>query len=97
MTNDLYAIKELMSGCAEMGAALLMKTLKPRTDDLTQNEAFEKFGQGWVRAHAKNDLIRGYRKGPAKNSPIYYSKAELMAVRNAEKASRLEIFKDTKI
>lgn len=97
MTNDLFSIKELMSGMAELGAANLMKTLQPKTDDLTQNEAFEKFGQGWVRGHVKNDLVRGYRKGPAKNSPIYYSKLELMTVRNAEKVSRLGTFINTKI
>lgn len=97
MTNDLYTIKELMSGMAELGAANLMKSLQPKSDDLTQNEAFDKFGQAWVRGHVKNDLIRGYRKGSAKNSPIYYSKAELMAVRNAEKASRLGTFDNTKL
>jgi len=97
MTNDLYSIKELMAEMAELGAANLMKTLEPKSDDLTQNEAFEKFGQGWVRGHVKNDLIRGYRKGPSKNSPIYYSKLELMAVRNAEKVSRLGTFDNTKI
>ena len=42
-------------------------------------------------------MIKGKRKGPAKNSPIYYSKAELMAVRNALKAERLGVFSDTKI
>jgi len=97
MTNDLYSIKELMISCAELGAANLMKTLQPKSDDLTQNEAFKKFGEAWVRGHVKTDLIRGYRKGPAKNSPIYYSKAELLAVRNAEKASRLGTFDNTKI
>jgi len=97
MTNDLYAIKELMTSCSEMGAANYAKSIQPKSDDMTQNEAFEKFGQGWVRSHVKNDLIRGYRKGPAKNSPIYYSKTELMTVRNAEKASRLGVFDDTKI
>lgn len=86
-----------MISCSELGAATMMKSLQPKSDDMTQNEAFDKFGQGWVRGHVKNDLIRGKRKGPAKNSPIYFSKAELMAVRNAEKASRLETFKDIKI
>lgn len=97
MTNDLHAIKDLMTSCAELGAANLMKTLQPKTDDLTQNEAFSQFGQGWVRNCVKRDLIHGKRKGPAKNSPIYYSKAELLAVRNAEKAARLGTFSNIKI
>ena len=95
--NDLHAIKELMTGCAELGAANLMKSLQPKSDELTQNEAFEKFGQGWVRTCVKRELIKGKRKGPAKNSPIYYSKSELVAVRNSEKLARLGVFSDTKI
>ena len=92
MTNDLFAIKELMISCAELGAATVLKTLQPKSDDLTQNEAFDKFGSGWVKECKRRGLITGKRKGPAKNSPIYYSKAELMAVRNAEKLSRLGTF-----
>lgn len=86
-----------MVSCAELGAANLMKTLQPKSDDLTQNEAFEMFGQGWIRDCRRRDLIHGKRKGPAKNSPIYYSKAELLAVRNAEKAARLGTFSNIKI
>lgn len=86
-----------MVSCAELGGAHVMKSLQPKSDDLTQNEAFDKFGQGWVRSCVRRELIKGKRKGPAKNSPIYFSKAELMAVRNAEKASRLGVFDNTKL
>jgi len=95
--TDLYTIKELMISCAELGAANVLKTLQPKSDDMTQNAAFEKFGQGCVREWVRRELIKGYRKGPAKNSPIYYSKAELMAVRNAMKAARLGTFDNNKI
>jgi hypothetical protein len=97
MRNDVFTIKELMIDCAEIGAAKVLKTLEPKSDELTQREAFEKFGQGWVRDCVKRGLIKGQRKGPAKNSPVYFSKTELMAVRNAEKASRLETFLNTNI
>ena len=97
MTNDLFAIKELMVGCAELGAAVCLKTLQPKSDDLTQREAYQKFGEAWVKKGVRSNLLKKTRKGPAKNSPIYYSKAELLTVRNAEKASQLGTFINTKI
>lgn len=97
MIKDIYTIKELMTSCAEVGAANMARTLQPKSDELTQNEAFEKFGQGWVRECVRRELIKGKRKGPAKNSPIYYSKSELVAVRNSEKLARLGVFSDTKL
>jgi len=97
MTNDLHATKEFMMDMAELGAAIYAKSVHPKSDEMTQNEAFAKFGQGWVRSCVKRELIRGYRKGPAKNSPIYFSKADLTGVLKAEKASRLGVFDNTKI
>lgn len=97
MTTDLYSIKTLLIDCAELGAANYAKSVQPKSDDLTQNEAFDKFGKAWVLLQKQNDLVKGKRKGPAKNSRIYFSNAELMAVRNAQKAERLGIFSDTKI
>jgi len=97
MNKDLHAIKELMTSCAEVGAANMAKTLQPKSDELTQNDAYAKFGEGWIKECVKRELIRGKRKGPAKNSPIYYSKSELVAVRNSEKLARLGVFSDTKI
>jgi hypothetical protein len=97
MTNDLFAIKELMIECAELGAAMALKTLQPKSDELTKRQVFEKFGRAWLEDMERRDLIKGKRKGPAKNSPVYYSKAELMALRNAEKASQLGTFLNTNL
>ncbi len=97
MTNDLYNIKELMAGMAELGAATVLKTLQPKTDSLTQRQAWDKFDKVWVAECVRKDLIQGRRKGPAKNSPIYYSKLELLTLKQAYKASRLGTFDNTKI
>lgn len=97
MITDLFSIKSLMIDCAELGAANLMKSLKPKSDDLTKNEAYRIFGEGWVKNCLKKDLIQGERKGPAKNSPIYFSRVQLLAVRNAQKAQRFGVFSDIKI
>ena len=97
MNMDLFQIKSLMIECAELGATMALKTLQPKSDELTKNQAYDKFGEGWVDNCIKHEFIKGKRKGPAKNSPIYFSKAELMAVRNAQKAERFGIFENTKI
>jgi len=92
---DLYTIKELMISCAELGAANVLKTLQPKSDDMTQREAYLKFGEEWVKRCKRNDLVKAVRRGVTKTSPIYYSKAELLSVRNAEKAARLGTFDNT--
>lgn len=97
MTNELYLIKNLMIDCAEMGAAQCLKTLQPKSDDLTQRQAYEKFGEAWVKKCVQMGIVQKQRKGTAKNSPVYYSKAELLTVRNAEKASRLGVFENTNL
>lgn len=96
MITDLFFIKALMIDCAELGAANYAKSVQPKSDDLTKNQAYDKFGEGWVKTCIKRELIKGKRKGPAKNSPIYFSRSELMAVRNAQKAERLGVFENTK-
>lgn len=97
MTNEVYLIKELMISCAELGALSCMKSLQPKTDDITQLQAYKKFGEGWIKSCLKKDLIQKSRRGTAKNSPIYFSKIELLAVRNAQKASQLGVFNNTRL
>ena len=80
-----------------MGAARVLKTLQPKSDDLTQREAYLKFGEAWVKKCVRENLVNKNRKGKAKNSPVYYSKAELLTVRNAEKAAQLGTFINTNI
>lgn len=97
MTNDLYSIKELMVSCAELGALAALKTLQPKSDDLTQRDAYKTYGEAWVKQCVRKDLVSKHRKGKAKNSPVYYSKLELTAVLKAEKLSQLGAFNNTNL
>lgn len=95
MTNELFLIKDLLVKCAEIGALECLKNLQPKTDRLTQNEAYRKYGAAWVKRRVREGVINKKRGGTAKNSPLYYSQTELKAVLNAEKAIKSGIFDDT--
>ena len=97
ITNELYLIKELMINCAELGARKYQPSIQPKSDDITQLQAYKQFGEGWVKNCVNRDLVKKTRRGTAKNSPIYFSKIELLSVRNAEKAARLGVFDDTRL
>lgn len=86
-----------MTECAELGAAKCLKNIQPTSDELTQRQAYKKFGEAWVRKCVQEDIVVKHRKGGCKNSPIYYSRAELLAAKNAENASRLGIFENTRL
>ena len=95
MTATEYSIRELLQDCVEMGAARILKELKPKSDDLTQREAFKKFGEAWVRECYSKGLIKKKRKGVHKNSPVYYSNSELLNLRATLKASAHGLLNNT--
>lgn len=96
MEEQLYKIKQLMISCAEVGAARVMKAYEPKADRLTQRQAFIFFrdrdtqfggefthGEAWVRQMVREGLLHPQRTGKSQNSPLYYSKHELLSVRAA--------------
>lgn len=110
MENELYKIRDFLTGVAEAGAARFQKDLDPKSDRLTQRQTFTFFrvrdtqfggefthGEAWVRAMTKAGHLHPVRIGKAANSPIYYSKAELIALRVACDAEEKQIFKGTNL
>ena len=105
MKSELYKIKNLLIDVAEVGAARVLKAYEPKADRLTQRQAFVFFrerdtafggefthGEAWIRKMVKEGHITPIRGGKAANSPLYYSKAELLAVRAACDAKRFKTF-----
>ena len=85
MDDELYKIRKFLTGVAEAGAAQLQKDLDPKSDRLTQRQAFSFFkardtqfggefthGEAWVRAMTKAGHLHPVRIGKAANSPIYW-------------------------
>ena len=106
MENEAYKIRTFLEGVAAAGAAKAIRTLQPAEDLLTQRKAYNffsvddarfggKHGETWVKKQVAIGTVHPVRKGKAKNSPIYYSKAELLQAKLAEDAIKNNIFKDT--
>lgn len=69
-------IVEIVTQAAKAGAAEMLKALKPEADLISQREAYATFGIAFVKKHESGLTIT--RKGSAKNSKKYYSRAELV-------------------
>ena len=81
---DLFTLKQEMMEMAQLAVLAITKESAPISDELTTRQAYEKFGRRWVDRQIKQGNIKGHRKGPAVNSPVIYSRFELMALTHAE-------------
>ena len=81
---DLFTLKQEMMEMAQLAVLAITKESAPISDELTTRQAYEKFGRRWVDLQNKQGNIKGHRKGPAVNSPVIYSRFELMALKQAE-------------
>lgn len=95
---------------AELGAAVQRKYDHPKHDLLTQREAYKFFherdkaygepfthGEAWVKRMVEEKKLNTSRRGKSENSPVMYSKAEMIALYNAEYAEKHDIFNGTQI
>lgn len=70
---------------ADLLAAAIVKRLQPSKDEITQREAYRRYGKKWVDNATDKDLLHTRRKGEALNSPVMYSQTEILALRESEK------------
>lgn len=86
---DLFTLKQVYLDGAETAALAVMKLLNPSFDQVKYSEAVKIAGsERWLKYHIKKGNITKLRggTGTAKNSPIYYSRLEIAAVKKAEAA-----------
>jgi hypothetical protein len=67
------------------------KSKKKKGDLITQRAAYSEFGEGWVKNAVSDCLLRGKKMGTSKNSPVYFSRTEILAVKAAESLNELGI------
>jgi hypothetical protein len=60
-------------------------------DLITQRAAYREFGESWVKKAVSNSLLRGKKTGHAENSPVYFSRAEILALLAAERLNELGV------
>ena len=110
MENETYKVRSFLEGVVQCGAAQAFAILEPASDMLSQRKAYAflkhydtRFGGMWVHGEAwlaqqvKEGAIKPKRKGHHQNSPLCYSKTELLKALLAEQAVRDNIFKDTNL
>lgn len=110
MENETYKVRSFLQSIVACGAAKAIATLEPKSDQLTQRQAYaflrkrdEEFGGQWVHGEAwlkrkvQDGSIKPRRKGTKPNSPLIYSKAELLQALAVEAALREDIFRGTNL
>lgn len=76
--------RELMEA-TELAALQVLKLQNPAFDEVRTEEAYKLAGsRRWLKFHIKEGNIRPIRRGRAKNSPIYWSRLEIAALKKAE-------------
>lgn len=82
VTLDLYQLKNIIADMVQVGCMAAIKTYEPTKDVISKREAVRwlevmNIPSRVLREMEKEGLVIGKRKGAGKNSPIYYSKAEI--------------------
>lgn len=96
MDADLVKVKIEFMEAATLAALAVIQLQNPGFDDVKLTEAYKIAGsERWLKEQIKRGNIKGRRKGTAKNSPIYFSRMEIAALRKAEGTLKAK-FKDKK-
>lgn len=85
MNIDLFTLKKAIIEASEVSVLGVLKQLYPAFDEVKYEEAVKLAGsEVWLIRQIKNGAVKKIRRGKAKNSPIYYSRREIAAVKMAE-------------
>lgn len=92
MTPDtVFELQQTLLGFTDVLVNALERRRNPREDDMTTRGAYEAFGRRWVTRQVRLGRIRPHRVGEYKQSPVVFSRTELLALKRAEGMARCEI------
>ncbi|MCM1022406.1 MAG: hypothetical protein NC403_09415 [Muribaculaceae bacterium] len=110
MENETYKVRTFLESIVQCGAAQAFAMLEPASDLLSQRKAYAflkaydtrfggqwEHGEAWLAQQVAEGAVKPVRKGHHKNSPMCYSKAQLLKALLTEDAVRNDIFKGTNI
>ena len=83
-TLELYEFKNLIMEMSEIGVANYVKMVAPKSDIISEREAFRKFGEAKVKQWVRDGNIDFKRMGSSKNSRKNYSYSQLITIAKAE-------------
>ena len=89
---NLYDLKTEIMQATELAALAVLRLQNPAFDEVKLKEAYKIAGsERWLKFHIKRGNIKPIRRGTAKNSPIYYSRLEIAALKKAEATININI------
>ena len=82
---DIVALKQIIIEATELAALAVLRLQNPAFDEVTKTEAYKIAGsRRWLDYHIKAGHIEPIRRGRAANSPVYYSRLDIAALKKAE-------------
>lgn len=87
--NALQTFNEILQHADLIASAILQQT-NPKRDLISQRKAFQEYGADLIRRGEEAGMLKPIRNGKAKNSPILYSRKEIIAQIKTESIMRNE-------
>ena len=82
---EIRQIQQIMLETANLVALAVCRMTSPKSDMLTTREMYAQYDRAWLKYHIDRGNLKGIKTGPAKNSPIRWSRLEIEALLEAEK------------
>lgn len=87
--NALQTFTEILQHADLIASAILQQT-NPKRDLISQRKAFQEYGADLIKRGEDAGMLKPIRNGKAKNSPILYSRKEIIAQIKTERIMRNE-------
>lgn len=87
--NVLQTFNEILQHADLIASAILQQT-NPKRDLISQRKAFQEYGADLIKRGEEAGMLKPIRNGKAKNSPILYSRKEIIAQIKTESIMRNE-------
>ena len=89
--NALQTFNEILQHADLIASAILQQT-NPKRDLISQRKAFQEYGADLIKRGEEAGMLKPIRNGKAKNSPMLYSRKEIIAQIKTESIMRNEGF-----
>lgn len=87
--NAIQTFNEILQNADLIASAILQQT-NPKRDLISQRKAFQDYGADLIKRGEEAGMLKPIRNGKAKNSPILYSRKEIIAQIKTESIMRNE-------
>lgn len=87
--NALQTFNEILQH-ADLIASAIIQLTNPKRDLISQRKAYDDYGMELIKRGVESGMLKPIRNGKAKNSPILYSRKEIIAQLKTESIMRNE-------